>query len=104
MNCLDLWAFGLMCDFNPYHGPDGRFTTGGMGGKIKKTKYAPSPQRNHGVIQLKPKTYARLTGILNTRFPNLEAGQIRMIRDSKYEYLTKADGFGGFKLLSKRKI
>ena len=63
-----------------------------------KTKYAPSPQRNKGGIQLKPKTYAyaRLTGVLNTRFPGLKAGEIRKIRDASREYTVEADGFGGF--------
>lgn len=92
-------------DFNPYHDPTtGRFTSGGGSGKIGKTKYAPSPQRKQGGIQLKPKTYARLTGVLNTRYPNLTEGAIRQIRDTKYTYRVRADGYGGFELLSKRKI
>lgn len=79
--------------------------TGGSGaGKIGKTKYAPSPQRSKRGIQLKPKTYARLTGTLNTRFPGLKAGEIRRIRDSNNEYIVKADGFGGFETISKRRI
>lgn len=87
-------------DYNPYHDPsNGRFTSGGAGGKIGKTKYAPSPQRNHGGIQLKPKTYARLTGVLNTRYPGLKAGEIRTIRSAKRQYTVEADGYGGFKTL-----
>ena len=92
-------------DYNPHHDPsNGRFTSGGGNGKIEKTKYAPSPQRNHGGLQLKPKAYARLTGVLNTRYPNLPEGAIRQIRDAKYTYRVRADGYGGFELLSKRKI
>ncbi len=87
-------------DYNPYHDPsNGRFTSGGAGGKIGETKYAPSPQRNHGGIQLKPKTYARLTGVLNTRYPGLKAGEIRTIRSAKRQYTVEADGYGGFKTL-----
>lgn len=90
---------------NPYRGADGRYTFGpGGGGKKRKTKYAPSPQRNQGGIQLSPKKYAKLTGTLNTRFPGLETGEIRVVRDANYEYRVEADGFGGFITLSKRKI
>lgn len=38
MNSLDLWAFRLLCDFNPYHGPDGRFTSGGKRVKMSKSE------------------------------------------------------------------
>ncbi len=93
-------------DYSPSQPRDknGRWTGGSGGGKIGKTKYAPSPQRNRGGIQLKPKAYARLTGVLNTRYPNLPEGAIRQIRDAKYTYRVRADGYGGFELLSKRKI
>ena len=98
-------AGSLTVDYNPYHDPsNGRFTTGGGGGKIGKTKYAPSPQRNHEGIQLKPKTYARLTGVLNTRFPGLNAGEIRTIRNANQQYTVKADGYGGFTTLKIEKI
>lgn len=91
-------AAGL--DFNPYHDPgSGRFTSGGPGGKIGKTKYAPSPQRNHGGIQIKPRTYAKLTGVLNTRYPGLKAGEVRTIRSARLQYTVEADGYGGFKTL-----
>lgn len=93
-------------DYSPSQPRDknGRWTSGGAGGKIGKTKYAPSPQRSKRGIQLKPKTYARLTGTLNTRFPGLKAGETRRIRDSNNEYIVKADGFGGFETISKRRI
>ena len=83
-------------DFNSRHDPsDGRFTSGGGSGKIEKTKYAPSPQRSESKIQLKPKTYARLTGVLNTQYPGLLAGEKVIIRDANYQYHVTADGFGG---------
>lgn len=83
---------------------NGQFTSGGGHGKIKKTKYAPSPQRNRSGIQLKPKTYARLTGVLNTRYPGSQAGEVRKISDSKHTYIVRADGYGGFEVLSKKSI
>ena len=69
-----------------------------------KTKYAPSPQRGKSKIQLKPKTYARLTGVLNTRYPGLKEGEVRTIRDSNHKYIVKADGYGGFELIAKNSI
>lgn len=93
-------------DYNPSQPRDrnGRWTSGGGSGTIKGTKYAPSPQRTTGGIQLSPRTYARLTGALNTRFPGLQEGEIRKIRDNSREYTVKADGFGGFKALMVIKI
>ena len=88
-------------DYNPNQPRDknGRWTGGGGSGKIGKTKYAPSPQKNREGIQLKPKTYARLTGILNTRYPGLKAGEVRTIRSASRQYTVEADGYGGFKTL-----
>lgn len=89
---------GLTIDYDPGQPRDegGRWTSTGISGKIGKTKYAPSPQRDKSGIQLKPKTYARLTGILNTRYPGLQAGEIRKIRTARNQYTVKADGNGGF--------
>lgn len=95
----------LTADYNPHHDPSsGRFTSGGGSGTMGKTKYAPSPQRSHSGIQLKPKTYTRLCGILGTRFPGTKAGEIRRIQDSKREYLVKADGYGGFETIKIQKL
>lgn len=69
-----------------------------------KTKYAPSPQRNKSGIQLKPKTYARLCGILGTRYPGLEAGEVRTIRNAQKQYTVKADGYGGMEVISIQNI
>jgi len=98
-------AGSLTVDYNPYHDPsNGRFTTGGGGGKIGKTKYAPSPQRNHEGIQLKPKTYSRLCGTLGTQYPNLPEGAVRQIRDGQRVYTVKADGYGGMSVMRIKQI
>lgn len=90
---------------NENHDPaNGRFTSGGGGGKMGKTKYAPSKQRNHGGVQLGAKRYARLCGTLGTQYPGLNAGEIRYIRDAGRLYKVKADGYGGMTVLSSRKI
>lgn len=90
---------------NPYHDPaSGRFTNGGGGGTMGKTKYAPSPQRSKSGIQLKPKKYARLCGVLGTQYPKSKAGEIRIIRDANKQYTVKADGYGGFETIRFQKI
>ena len=96
----------LALDYSPSQPRDknGKWTSGGGSGTIKGTKYAPSPQRTTEGIQLSPKTYARLTGVLNTRFPGLREGEVRKIRDTSKEYTVKADGFGGFQALMVIKI
>lgn len=83
---------------------NGRWTNGGGKSKIKNTRYAPSPPRNDSPIKLKPKTYARLTGVLNTRYPGLEEGEIRRITSANKCYTVQADGYGGMIILSVRKI
>ena len=78
---------------------------GRKSGKIGKTKYAPSPQRNHGGVQLSPKKYAQLCGTFGTQYPNLqpEDGAVS-IRDAKYAYRVSADGYGGMIVHKKIKI
>lgn len=96
----DSWT----ADFNPFHdSSNGRFTVKGGSGTIK-TKYAPSPQRGDSPIRLKPKTYARLTGVLNTRYPGLREGEVRSIRTSNKQYTVRADGYGGMSILDIQKI
>ena len=97
---------GLTIDYDPNQPRDdkGWWTATGKSGKLKKTKYAPSPQRDKSGIQLKPKTYARLTGILNTRYPGIQAGAIRQIWDAKRAYTVRADGYGGFEVLKVKRI
>ena len=97
----DSWAE----DFNPFHdSSNGRFTGKGGSGTIGETKYAPSPQRSDSPIKLKPKTYARLTGVLNTRYPGLKAGEVRRITSANKRYTVQADGYGGMTILSVHKI
>lgn len=93
-------------DFKPDQPRDknGRWTSGGNGGTIGKTKYAPSPQRNHGGIQIGPKKYARLCGVMNTRYPGLKQGEKRRIYDANYRYTVEADGYGGLTVRDKQKI
>lgn len=96
---------------NPNHDPkNGRFASKGGGGSAGKngsgkTKYAPSPQRNKGGIQLKPKTYAKLCGEFKTRYPDLkpEDGPVELNKGS-YRYKASADGFGGLIVHKKAKI
>lgn len=97
---------GLTIDYDPGQPRDegGRWTSTGKSDKIGKTKYAPSPQRDKSGIQLKPKTYARLTGLLNTRYPGIQAGEVRTIRTTHAQYTVEADGYGGFKTVWVTKI
>ena len=96
---------------NPYHDPgNGRFTSGPGGGAAVRekggggTKYAPSPRRSGKGITVSAKRYARLTGTLNTQYPGLGKGEIRTIRDAKYKYTVRADGFGGMTVVEAKKI
>ena len=97
---------GLTIDYDPGQPRDegGRWTSTGKSDNIGKSKSAPSPQRDKSGIQLKPKTYARLTGILGTQYPGLKADEIRTINDGKWQYVVRADGYGGMMILSKEKI
>lgn len=94
-------ADGLTIDYDPGQPRDknGKWTSGGGSGTIGKTKYAPSPQRSKGGIQVSPKKYAKLCGILNTRYPGIQKGEVRRIQDSKNQYTVKADGYGGLEIL-----
>ena len=87
----------------------GRFAGGGGGGSIRRkkggTKYAPSPQRNHNGVQLKPKEYAKLCGAFNTRYPGLKPEDgARPITNATYLYRASADGYGGLTVHSKQPI
>ncbi len=105
-NPFEQAADSLTLDYSPDQSRDenGRFTSGGGTGKIEKTKYAPSPRRNSGGISVSTKKYAKLCGIMNTRYPGLEEGKIRKIRDSKCIYYIKADGYGGMEILKVDKL
>lgn len=41
---------------------------------------------------------------MNTWYPEMQKGDERTIRDAKYQYLVKADGYGGMRILRKEKI
>lgn len=79
----------------------GRFAGGGGSIRRKKggTKYAPSPQRNHAGIQLKPKEYAK-------RYPRLKPEDgARPIANATHLYRASADGYGGLYIVhSKQSI
>lgn len=113
-------AFQMLCgvfaeDYNENHDPaNGQFTSGPKSGTIKddpeektvvsefdkphekKPRYAPSPQRSFEGVQLEAKEYSRVAGMLNTRFPGLDSGEIRTITTLNRIYIVKADGYGGF--------
>lgn len=99
-------ADSLTLDYAPNQPRDenGRFTSGGGSDKIGKTKYAPSPRRNSRGVDLNSKEYARITGILNTKYPGLQEGEIRTVYDDKYVYKIEADGYGGFITKKKSKL
>ena len=87
--------------YNDKHDEKGRFAEG-SGSKHEKTKYSPSPQRNHGGIQVKPKTYAKLCGEFNTKYPGSRKGFQGTVFKGKYQYLATSDGEGG--MIINRKI
>lgn len=102
--------------YNHNHGSDGRFTTGSGGGGVdkghkndtmgsgRKTKYAPSPQRQHKGLQLKPEEYTTLCGEFNTRYPKASPeGAARTVYKNGVVYRVVADGYGGLVILSKKK-
>ena len=94
---------------NPYHDPkNGRFASGpgsGKGGKKRGTKYAPSPRRSRSGASIGPKSYAKLCGDFQTRYPGLkpEDGP-RWITKGSYRYKASADGFGGLIVHGKSKV
>ena len=72
---------------------------------ITGTKYAPSKQRNVEGIQVSHVKYARLTGVMNTRYPGLSPNDgNRTIYDAKYGYVIQADGFGGLTIRKRFKL
>lgn len=109
--------------YNDKHDEKGRFASKG-GGAIKsvtvsedgtvttvyklqaKTKYAPSPQRNHSAIQVKPKTYAKLCGEFNTKYPMTEDNHVITgnIRHGNYVYRATRDEYGSLTIHGKVKI
>lgn len=56
-----------------------------------KTKYAPSPQRNHKGIQVSQNRYGKLCSAFKERYPNATKGSKGVIYDDKYAYKAEAD-------------
>ena len=71
----------------------------------KKTKYAPSKQRQASKVKMSPKKYAQVCGIYMTRYPGLkpEDGP-RQAFDANNIYRAQADGYGGSDVQSRLKI
>ena len=108
---------------NPYHVANGKFTNA-PGGKTRekikeikvnddgtvttvsevlpKTKYAPSPQRNHKGIQVSQNRYGILCSAFKERYPNATKGSKGVIYDDKYAYKAEADDKGGIIITHKR--
>lgn len=88
MNCLDLWAFGLMCDFNPYHGPDGRFTSGGGSGRIKMSR----------------SEFERVSSGILTDHPRFEIGSRHFYYYGTYYYEFVVNAPGEYRFIRKMPI
>jgi len=108
---------------NPYHAANGKFTNA-PGGKTRekikeikvnddgtvttvsevlpKTKYAPSPQRNHKGVQVSQNRYGKLCSAFKERYPNATKGSKGVIYDDKYAYKAEADDKGGIIITHKR--
>ena len=71
----------------------------------KKTKYAPSKQRQASKVKMSPKKYAQVCGIYMTRYPGLkpEDGP-RQAFDANNIYRAQADGYGGSDVQTRLKI
>lgn len=68
---------------------DGTVTT--VSEVLPKTKYAPSPQRNHKGIQVSQNRYGKLCSAFKERYPNATKGSKGVIYDDKYAYKAEAD-------------
>lgn len=88
-------------DYNPHHDPsNGRFTSGGGSGKIRKTKYAPSQRANNRGITVSHKTFGILRGEFNTIFSGAPKGRKGQVSYRGRRYLLEADGSGSVIILS----
>lgn len=82
-------------DYSPGQPRDknGRLTSGG-GGKIGKTKYAPSPRANKRGKTVSAKTYGILRGEINTKYAGAGKGKQGQVSYGGKRYLLEADGDG----------
>lgn len=81
----------------------GRFVGGG--GKKKRTKYAPSPQKNRSPIRVSAKKYAQLSGAFKTKYPDATSSDgFKSISDGTYLYRAKAADNGGISIHKRYKL
>lgn len=98
--------------YNDKHDEKGRFASKG-GGAIKsvtisedgtvttvykpqaKTKYAPSPQRNHKGIQLDEREYNKVCSEFNSLNPGSKKGETDLVSKNGIRYFVESDGEGG---------
>lgn len=98
--------------YNKYHDSKGRFASKN-GGAIKsvtvsedgtvttvykpqaKTKYAPSPQRNHKGIQLDEREYNKVCSEFNSLNPGSKKGETDLVSKNGIRYFVESDGEGG---------
>lgn len=77
--------------------PDGStqprlYSNGGT--KPEKTKYKPMERANKEGITINPKTFVKVRGEFNTRFPDAEKGRTEYVTKGRYKYKVTADGDG----------
>lgn len=98
--------------YNDKHDEKGLFASNG-GGAIKsvtisedgtvttvykpqaKTKYAPSPQRNHKGIQLDEREYNKVCSEFNSLNPGSKKGETDLVSKNGIRYFVESDGEGG---------
>lgn len=73
---------------------NGSLPGGGKSGKVKKTKYAPSPRANQSRLTVSPKTFGILRGEFNTKFPDAKQGDQGSVSYRGRRYIFEADGSG----------
>lgn len=93
-------ALALDYDPNQLRDKNGKWTSGGGSGKIKGTKYAPSPRANKAGLTVAPKTFGILRGEFNTKFPAAGKGEHGQVSYHGRRYLLEADGDGSIVVLS----
>ena len=60
-----------------------------------KTKYAPSPQRNHKGIQLDEREYNKVCSEFNSLNPGSKKGETDLVSKNGIRYFVESDGEGG---------
>ena len=60
-----------------------------------KTKYAPSPQRNHKGIQLDEREYNKVCSEFNSLNPGSKTGETDLVSKNGIRYFVESDGEGG---------